>query len=233
MTISKRALFIGVGLSVLTVGLGLGAVDADPSDPTYYACLKNGSLSAVGTAPPKCPTGASLISWNQSGPPGAPGPAGPAGQPGAEGEQGAQGVPGEPGVVTAVASSYQPLDPLITAQYPTDSTLILSQSIDVPEGGGWILAQFNGESSCFGGYGDSHCTIDVLVDGQSVEPGITAFDSSDAQTESIYGYEQHSLNRFQAGLAAGSHVVEVRAANTNNAAMRLDDSVLVLMAGSS
>ena len=46
---------------------------------TYYACLKSGKLTQVGSVKPACPPGSSLISWNSTG------PAGPSGSDGANG----------------------------------------------------------------------------------------------------------------------------------------------------
>jgi Collagen triple helix repeat (20 copies) len=69
---------------------------------TYYACLKNGSLSNVGiSAPDNCPTGATLINWNAIGPTGAAGPIGRTGPQGPAGPTGATGPQGPSGAVGA------------------------------------------------------------------------------------------------------------------------------------
>ncbi|MGA7672348.1 MAG: hypothetical protein WBW04_18140 [Nitrolancea sp.] len=85
---------------VLATGSVLVAL-GDPAPATYYACLKNGNLSDVGTsAPDKCPGQGTVISWNQQGPQGIPGPTGATGPQGPQGDvgpQGAQGVPGPQG----------------------------------------------------------------------------------------------------------------------------------------
>ncbi len=74
-----------------------------PTDTTYYACLKNGRLSEVGTSAPSCAANETGISWSQRGPVGPAGPQGPIGLTGATGAQGptgetgATGATGEPG----------------------------------------------------------------------------------------------------------------------------------------
>jgi hypothetical protein len=52
------------------------------ASPTYFACLRGGALSHVGTKAPRCPRGSTRVAWNAKGPRGATGPAGPAGPPG-------------------------------------------------------------------------------------------------------------------------------------------------------
>lgn len=76
------------------MGLIAGAVIASSAitnaatvSVSYYACVKSGSLSLVGTKAPKCPKGSTMISWNATG------------TPGANGSQGAQGIQGLPGPV--------------------------------------------------------------------------------------------------------------------------------------
>ncbi|MCX6485833.1 MAG: collagen-like protein [Rhodoluna sp.] len=98
------------------MGLITGAVIASSAitnaatvSVSYYACVKSGSLSLVGTKAPKCPKGSTMISWNATGTPGVngaqgaqgiqglPGPVGlpgPLGLQGPPGEQGLQGLPG-------------------------------------------------------------------------------------------------------------------------------------------
>src|SRR4051812_21733786 len=58
---------------------------------TYFACLKNGDLSKVGTTASSCPAGSQRIFWDQTG------PTGPTGSPGVKGDTGAQGVKGDTG----------------------------------------------------------------------------------------------------------------------------------------
>jgi type VI protein secretion system component Hcp len=78
----------------------VAAMGASSSGTTYYACLKNGDLSSVGTSAPECKGKQTLISWNQEGPVGPQGPQGeqgPIGVPGAQGEPGPAGEKGEKG----------------------------------------------------------------------------------------------------------------------------------------
>ena len=75
----------------------VAAMGASSSGSTYYACLKNGNLSQVGTSAPECKAQETLISWNQEGPVGPQGPQGPIGPVGATGAQGEQGPAGEKG----------------------------------------------------------------------------------------------------------------------------------------
>ncbi len=72
----------------------VAAMGATSSGTTYYACLKNGDLSSVGTSEPECKGKQTLISWNQEGP---VGPQGPQGEQGPIGVTGAQGEPGPAG----------------------------------------------------------------------------------------------------------------------------------------
>ncbi len=84
---------------VLAAGSAFVAL-GDPAPATYFGCLKNGNLSDVGTsAPSKCQTGATVISWNEQGPQGIQGETGPQGPQGDVGPQGPQGVPGPQGPV--------------------------------------------------------------------------------------------------------------------------------------
>jgi hypothetical protein len=67
-----------IALSAVAVGAGVLSAGA-ASSTTYYACLKSGTLSKVGTTAPTCTSPATQISWNQTGPQGPTGPAGAAG----------------------------------------------------------------------------------------------------------------------------------------------------------
>lgn len=70
------------------------AVNAADRSTTYYACLKAGKLSNVGTSSPDCPRNSTEIQWNETGP---KGPTGATGAQGLPGERGAQGPQGERG----------------------------------------------------------------------------------------------------------------------------------------
>jgi hypothetical protein len=86
-------------LLALTVAASMTFIAAGQEQPaTYYACLKNGSLSNVDTsAPSDCPGKGTTISWNQLGPAGPQGETGPAGPAGATGPQGPAGATGATG----------------------------------------------------------------------------------------------------------------------------------------
>ena len=77
------------GLVIATGGISTAATPT----VTYFACLKSGALSLVGTKAPTCPKGATRISWNATGAAGAQGPAGPAGSVGAPGLNGSHVAP--------------------------------------------------------------------------------------------------------------------------------------------
>ena len=65
----------------LTVAGSMTFIAAGQEPPvTYYACLKNGNLSKVGTsAPDNCPGNGTVISWNEQGPQGLTGATGATG----------------------------------------------------------------------------------------------------------------------------------------------------------
>lgn len=86
------------------------AVNAADRNTTYYACLKAGKLSNVGTSSPDCPRNSTEIQWNETGPKGPsgatgaqglPGEQGPQGERGPQGPQGEQGPAGDQGPVGA------------------------------------------------------------------------------------------------------------------------------------
>jgi hypothetical protein len=73
-----KTLKIVIVTAIVAAGLTVGAtaaVDAGASGSsvTYYACLKSGKLTDVGTSSPTCKSGAALISWSSQGPQGLPG----------------------------------------------------------------------------------------------------------------------------------------------------------------
>jgi hypothetical protein len=78
--ISRLTLAAGMGAMMVLGGATYGVIQmagAAGSITTYYACLKGGKLTEVGTSSPTCPTGATVISWNSTGPKGPKGPRGP------------------------------------------------------------------------------------------------------------------------------------------------------------
>jgi hypothetical protein len=114
---------------------------------TYYACLKSGKLTAVGTTPPTCKSGATVISWNSQG------PAGPPGASGAPGSVGPQG-PAGPG-------------PVYIAE---NSNGTLTKSIDTPD---LLAADVNGFSvhlSCQANFTDDTAAVQATL--TSTDPSI-------------------------------------------------------------
>ncbi|HQR80410.1 MAG TPA: hypothetical protein PLT68_09340, partial [Actinomycetota bacterium] len=83
MAVERVAPIAAIGL--VLGATGLVAYAKSTGDEVYYACLKKGELTDVGTSKPdKCRKG-TIISWNREGQPGAPGATGAQG---AQGEQG-------------------------------------------------------------------------------------------------------------------------------------------------
>ena len=78
--------------ALATVTSAVVIAGASGPSTTYYACLKSGKLSEVGTtSPTKCKAGSTIISWNSQGPSGPPGANGVNGSPGSVGPQGPAG----------------------------------------------------------------------------------------------------------------------------------------------
>ena len=65
--------------ALILVATGGVVASQAAATPTYYACVKSGVMSSVGTKKPSCAKGSSMISW------GAQGPAGPRGSAGQSG----------------------------------------------------------------------------------------------------------------------------------------------------
>jgi uncharacterized protein YjbI with pentapeptide repeats len=73
MKMKLRSVALGLVIgALLTAGVTFGVTEASASGPnvTYYACLKSGKLTHVGTTSPTCAVGAVKISWNSQGPSG-------------------------------------------------------------------------------------------------------------------------------------------------------------------
>ncbi len=81
-----KTLKIVVAAITAATALAIGAVavnaGASGTNTVYYACLKSGALTKVGTTSPTCSSGYTKISWNSQGAPGTPGAAGKQGPPG-------------------------------------------------------------------------------------------------------------------------------------------------------
>lgn len=142
-----RPLILATSIAmILATGSVLVAL-GDPAPATYYACLKNGNVSDVGTtAPSSCPGKGTVISWNQQGPQGVPGPMGATGPQGAQGDvgpQGPQGIPGPQGAAgpqgatgaqgpagTSGVTGYE----IVTADTASSSASIQTQVAFCPAG---------------------------------------------------------------------------------------------------
>ena len=86
----KPAMAGAVAAAAVTLGITAAVMSgAAGTAQTYYACLKAGALSKVGTTAPTCVSSSKLISWNAVGPTGATGATGAAGATGATGADGA------------------------------------------------------------------------------------------------------------------------------------------------
>ena len=80
----RRVLAVGALAAVaVVVAASFGYAAATADNQTYTGCLQSGDLTkvAIGSAPTKaCPTNATQISWNQTGPPGLDGQDGAPGE---------------------------------------------------------------------------------------------------------------------------------------------------------
>jgi len=77
--LGRKVVTLASAVSLLGAGLIIGGVtmaSGSSSTATYYACLRGGSLSKVGTTTPKCPRPSRVISWDRNGVTGATGPVG-------------------------------------------------------------------------------------------------------------------------------------------------------------
>ncbi len=71
--------FLAGGVLVGGFTLAMGVAHGTGNTTTYYACLKVGTLSHVGTTSPTSCAAKHIISWNSQGPQGLQGPQGPPG----------------------------------------------------------------------------------------------------------------------------------------------------------
>jgi len=78
-----RTIKLALVAVVVAVTIGVGAdaavTAAASGSTTYFACLKSGKLTSVGTSAPTCASGATQIQWDSPGTPGTPGATGPQG----------------------------------------------------------------------------------------------------------------------------------------------------------
>jgi hypothetical protein len=77
MRISRCFVLVVVGViagATIATGVAIGVTaGANGPSTTYYACLKSGRLTGVGTTAPTCKGTATQMSWNSVGPQGPPG----------------------------------------------------------------------------------------------------------------------------------------------------------------
>lgn len=104
MEISTSKVIAAAGALLLIGGISIAA-SAASNTTTYFACLKDGNLTKVGTKAPKCLKGSTRISWNSKGADGAAGPAGATGATGAVGATGLSGLNGSSGSVGATGAA--------------------------------------------------------------------------------------------------------------------------------
>lgn len=104
MKIQGNKLVAAAGALLLIGGISIAA-SAASNTTTYFACLKDGNLTKVGTKAPKCLKGSTRISWNSKGADGAAGPAGAIGQIGATGIAGLNGSNGSVGATGAAGAN--------------------------------------------------------------------------------------------------------------------------------
>ena len=111
---SRKARPLGV-VAILCTVLGLGVTTAVAADTTataatvFHACLKNGTLSDVGTTPRTCSKGFKAVSWNQTGPKGPNGATGPAGPTGPTGPMGPSNSFSATSSDTGIGTSFTPI----------------------------------------------------------------------------------------------------------------------------
>jgi hypothetical protein len=126
-----RQTFGIVTAAVLTtaavVGGGFALAAPGDSPNTYYACAKGGNVipgSITVNAPPKCPNGQTVVSWNENGVAGATGPTGANGTNGSDGATGPTGATGPKGDPGSAIPSIDDLDGTpCQVGTPTEGTL--------------------------------------------------------------------------------------------------------------
>ena len=99
----SRFVRLAIGAVLIPAAFAAGSVFSafgEQATVTYYACLQKGNLMQVQTTPlsaSNCPSGSTVVQWNQVGPVGPAGPAGPQGPKGDAGPAGPRGPQGEEG----------------------------------------------------------------------------------------------------------------------------------------
>lgn len=157
----------------------ISGATAQSTPKTYYACLKGGLLSKVGTKAVKCPKGSKRISWNSQGAKGDTGEPGVPGAPGVQGLQGPAGIAGDLGPIgpagpqgsrgpagsNGYSDAYTASDVLdFVADAPASGVRLLSSSWTLPAGR--YVASLNAElnpSDLAADYA-IHCSFDYGPD---------------------------------------------------------------------
>jgi hypothetical protein len=124
--------------AVLALGVSLG-VEAVASGTTYYACLKGGKLTQVGTTSPTCPAGATVISWDEQGTQGVQGPTGPQGPAGPQGSSDTQYTAGNAWAATVNDGATVDLP-----QLPFDEMLAVTGAVENGNEGCILTGTLNG-----------------------------------------------------------------------------------------
>ncbi len=98
---------VAVVCAVLAVGVttAIAAAPSPRASTVFHACLKDGTLSKVGTSAKACGSGSLAVSWDRKGPRGAKGSPGAPGAPGAKGATGATGATGPSNTIFVSATN--------------------------------------------------------------------------------------------------------------------------------
>lgn len=170
MRLSKKFLAAGAAVLLSVGAISANAYSASTAKP-YWACLKSGILSNVGTTKPRCSKPAVAI---QLSTPGAQGLKGAKGAQGIQGIQGIQGVPGErgeagPGLV--IRPNENPLEPHIGDLEVVDYSLKLVRD---SAGTFWIIddQEENGFELPRSPWGQIETTVFFLTDDCTGQPMI-------------------------------------------------------------
>jgi hypothetical protein len=229
----------GTSVAAVTVVLPRGSVGALQLKANSVNTFKvqNRSLRAIDFALgqiPKGPRGA-------TGPAGVPGPVGPTGPAGAAGAAGVAA----PGYVAEVLTQSS------NSETSTTSTSYSNLSgatvtVNVPSGEtDKIVADFSGESACYGGTTLQKCLLKITVDGTELSPAAGAdanFDNNDLgvkydkvatlnnfNAKTSGDQAQQAIFRYSGNLSSGSHTVQVQFATTSSGtAFQLDDWALIV-----
>ncbi len=176
------------------------------SGSTYIALLANTGVAVTNTT-----------NWAVLAHKGATGPVGATGAKGATGSQGPAGP--------TSAGKFVDFDIFLT-QVPDAWQTVGSTTYAVPAGAN-VVGRYAAESFCAGA---SWCSVRLLVDGVEMAGGSgsgASFDDADPAST----WEAHSIDRYAAGLSAGTHTFTVEAqivSGSTSSLFRLDDDTLVL-----